>query len=96
MQFAQEETGAADTAKAEFVDVAKENTKKAAMKEHSKKGRNVQHEPDAIGKKQSKLAFENEGNLAGKGKKLAGTAAGMTSAAFHRKIAESEDENAAV
>ena len=96
LQFAQEETGAADTAKAEFVDVAKENTKKAAMKEHSKKGRNVQHEPDAIGKKQSKLAFENEGNLADKGKKIGGAAAGMTSAAIHRKIAESEDENAAV
>ena len=96
LQFAQEETGAADTAKAESADVAKENAKKAVMKEHFKKGRNVQHEPDAIGKKQSKLAFENEGNLAGKGKKLASAAAGMTSAAIHRKIAGSEDENAAV
>ena len=96
LQFAQEETGAVDTAKAESADAAKANAKKAAMKEHSKKGRNVQHEPDAIGKKQSKLAFENEGNLADKGKKLAGAAAGMTSAAIHRKIAESEDENAAV
>lgn len=96
LQFAQEETGAADTAKAEASDAARVNAKKAAMKEHSKKGRNVQHEPDAIGKKQSKLAFENEGNLADKGKKNGGAAAGITSAAIHRKIAESEDENAAV
>ena len=96
LQFAQEETGAADTAKAEASDVARANAKKAAMKEHSKKGRNVHHGTDAIGKKQSKLAFENEGNLAGKGKKITGAAAGMTSVAIHRKIAESEDENAAV
>lgn len=96
LQFAQEETGAADTAKAEASDAAKANAKKASMKEHSRKGRNVQHEPDAIGKKQSKLAFENEGKVAGTGKKIAGAAAGMTSAAIHRKIAESEDENAAV
>ena len=96
LQFAQEETGAADTAKAEAADAARAHAKKASMKEHSKKGKTVQHEPDAIGKKQSKLAFENEGKVAGTGKKIAGAAAGMTSAAIHRKIAESEDENAAV
>lgn len=107
LQFAKEEIGAADTAKADTAkaDTAKANTvkvnaKKVSMKEHSKKGRIVQHEPDdqpdAIGKKQSKLTFENGGNIADKGKKLAGAAAGMTSTAIHRKIAESEDENAAV
>lgn len=98
LQFAKEETGAADKEKADTTkaNTAKANAKKTSMKEHSKKSKNVQHEPDAIGKKQSKLTFENGGNIADKGKKLAGAAAGMTSTAIHRKIAESEDENAAV
>ncbi|MDO4647001.1 MAG: peptidoglycan DD-metalloendopeptidase family protein [Eubacteriales bacterium] len=98
LQFAQEETGAADQEKtAEAANgKGKAKARKVTMKEHSGKGRNVQHEPEIIGKKQSKLAFENEGKVAGTGKKITGVAAGAATSAIHRKIAESEDDNAAV
>lgn len=105
LQFANEETGAADREK--VVDTkssdqkkrteAKAEAKKSAVKEHSNKSDLFTEDTEAvIGKKKSKLSFETDGKSVGKAKKLAGAAGAATSTAIHRKISEYEDENAAL